>query len=80
MTIIKSNYMKAYTIDINNRESLIETLWNEIEANSSKETCFVCAPNKGQIGIHEDIKNPPIAIISLVKVSDEYDVKNDIFY
>ena len=72
--------MKAYTIDINNRESLIETLWNEIEANSSKEICFVCAPNMGQIGIHEDIKNPPIAIISLVKLSDEYDVKNDIFY
>lgn len=71
--------MKTYTIDINNRESLIETLWNEIEANPSKEVCFVCAPNTRQIGIHEDIKNPPIAIISFVKVSDEYDVKNDIF-
>lgn len=72
--------MKTYLIDIKDRESLIQTLWEEIEANSSEELCFVCKPTKGQIGIHEDIKDPPIAIISLVKVSDEHDVKNDIFY
>lgn len=72
--------MKTYTIDISNRESLIDTLWNEIEANSSNEVCFVCVPGKNQIVIHEDINNAPVATINLVKVSDDYDVKRDLFY
>ena len=75
-----SNNMKTYTISIDNRESMIETLWNEMEANSSKEVCFVCTPGKNEIVIHDDITRAPLATINLVKVSDDYDVKRDLFY
>lgn len=71
--------MKIYTIDIDERESLVDTLWNEIEANSSKGVHFVCTPNKNEITIFEKNQTTPIAQINLVKVSDEYDIKRDIF-
>lgn len=71
--------MKTYTIDIEDKESLIQTLWEEIEASSSKETRFVCTPGKNEIAIFEENATTPIALINLIKVSDEYDVKRDIF-
>ena len=71
--------MKTYTIDIEDKESLLQTLWEEIEINSDKEVCFVCTPNKNEIAIYEKEGANPIAKINLVKVSDEYDVKRDIF-
>jgi hypothetical protein len=71
--------MKNYLIDIEDKESLLQTLWDEIEANSSKEVCFVCTPCKNEIAILEENATTPIARINLIKVSDEYDVKRDIF-
>lgn len=80
MIILIHNNMKTYTINIDNRESLIDTLWNEIEANSTnRNVCFVCSPNKGEIVVYDDIQQTPIASLKLVKIHDEYDVKRDIF-
>ena len=71
--------MKKYLIDIKDRESLLQTLWEEIEACSSDNVCFVCTPNKNEISIFEENTTTPIAQINLIKVSDEYDVKRNIF-
>ena len=71
--------MKTYLIDIEDKESLLQTLWEEIEANSSNGTCFVCAPCKNEITILETGAENPIARINLIKISDELDIKQDIF-
>lgn len=71
--------MKTYNIDIDKRDSLIEALWEEIQECSGKDVCFVCTPNKNEITIFENEVATPIAKINLIKVSDEYDVKQDIF-
>jgi hypothetical protein len=67
--------MKTYTIDIERRDSLLDTLWGNAERAS--EVSVLCKPASNQVFII-GADGKTLAIINLVKVSDEYDVISEI--
>lgn len=68
--------MKNYTIDIERRDSLLDTLWSNAEETSG--VSVLCKPNSNQVFII-GADGTTLATINLVEVSDEYDVVSEIF-
>ena len=67
--------MKTYTIDIERRDSLLDTLWSNAERASG--VSVLCKPTSNQVFII-GADGKTLAIINLIHVSDEYDVISEI--
>ena len=68
--------MRTFNVDVESRDSLLESLWNEAEC---QDVLFqiTLIPSKGQIVVSDEEEE--VAQINLIKVADEYDIIRNLF-